>query len=210
MKDTSPTLNYVHDPMCSWCWGFRPTLEALRLRLPDSVGFNRLLGGLAPDSDAPMPGETREYLQQTWHRIQSRIPGTEFNFAFWSSCEPRRSTWPACRAVIAARAQKPEAESAMILAIQEAYYLQARNPSDGDTLRALAEELGLDGARFGRALNGTDVREQLDIEMAEARHLGATSFPSLCLLIGERARPVQVDYKDTGTMLAQIQALLAD
>ena len=23
------TLIYVHDPMCSWCWGFRPTFERL-------------------------------------------------------------------------------------------------------------------------------------------------------------------------------------
>ncbi|MFT6977114.1 MAG: putative protein-disulfide isomerase, partial [Shewanella psychromarinicola] len=23
------TLYYVHDPMCSWCWGYRPTWDTL-------------------------------------------------------------------------------------------------------------------------------------------------------------------------------------
>ncbi|MDH5427723.1 MAG: DsbA family protein, partial [Nitrospirota bacterium] len=26
----SPTLIYVADPMCSWCWGFSPVLEEIR------------------------------------------------------------------------------------------------------------------------------------------------------------------------------------
>ncbi|MDF4306582.1 DsbA family protein, partial [Vibrio parahaemolyticus] len=23
-------LYYVHDPMCSWCWGYKPTIEKLK------------------------------------------------------------------------------------------------------------------------------------------------------------------------------------
>jgi putative protein-disulfide isomerase len=24
MSVTKPTLYYVYDPMCSWCWGYKP------------------------------------------------------------------------------------------------------------------------------------------------------------------------------------------
>jgi hypothetical protein len=34
-------------------------------------------------------------------RIERSVPGTKFNFEFWSRCRPRRATYPACRAVIA-------------------------------------------------------------------------------------------------------------
>ncbi|MBE8572891.1 DsbA family protein, partial [Vibrio sp. OPT46] len=27
-------LYYVHDPMCSWCWGYKPTLDKLKQQLP--------------------------------------------------------------------------------------------------------------------------------------------------------------------------------
>ena len=101
------TVYYVHDPMCSWCWGFSPALGELLAGLPAGVEVRRLLGGLAADSELPMGSAMRERLQDTWRNIQRRVPGTRFNFDFWTSCSPRRSTWPACRAVIAARRQDP-------------------------------------------------------------------------------------------------------
>ena len=119
-------LIYVHDPMCSWCWGLRPVFQRLIDQLPSQIRVSYLLGGLAADSDAPMAEEMQHQLQDTWHRIQQRIPNTEFNYDFWTRCQPRRSTYPACRAVIAARRIDVELEKSMVLAIQRAYYLQAK------------------------------------------------------------------------------------
>jgi putative protein-disulfide isomerase len=204
----SSTLIYVHDPMCSWCWGFRPALEALLAGLPDSVKVERLLGGLAPDSDAPMPEPLRGQIQQTWRRIQDRIPGTRFNFDFWTRCSPRRSTWPACRAVIAARRQDPGFDETMTGAIQRAYYLEARNPSDGETLIALAAEIGGDATLFARDLDAAETHQALADEIARARGMGVDSFPALVLdCSGSRWR-VPVEYTDAGAMLETIDLML--
>lgn len=200
-------LIYIHDPMCSWCWGFRPSFERLRKDLPAHVTTARLLGGLAPDSEAPMPVAMRHRLEQTWRTIQLRIPGGVFNFDFWRNCRPRRSTWPACRAVIAARRLDPAAEEPMIAAIQRAYYLQARNPSDRDTLIALAGELGLSGSAFAALLDAADTQDTLAAEIGTARRLGADSFPSLRLAVGGRVWPIAVDYTDPSTMRDAVHAL---
>jgi putative protein-disulfide isomerase len=133
-------LYHVHDPMCSWCWGYRRVWDELRSALPESVVVVNVVGGLAPDSDEPMPMAQRETIAGYWGRIAEET-GAEFNFDFWQQCEPRRSTYPACRAVIAAARQG--AEEAMIDAIQRAYYLRAMNPSNTSTLVQLAIELGL-------------------------------------------------------------------
>lgn len=201
-------LVYIHDPMCSWCWGFRPAFDELCRQLPGDIPVTRLLGGLAPDSDQAMPAEQQAFLQDTWRRIQQRIPGTRFNFAFWQDCRPRRSTWPACRAVIAARAIDAQSEPDMIDAIQRAYYLDARNPSDDETLIALAADLGLDGTRFAALLNAGATHQALDAEIADTRRIGATSFPSLRLQIDTSYRPITIDYNDAATMLAGIHAAL--
>jgi putative protein-disulfide isomerase len=203
-----PQLFYVHDPMCSWCWGFRPTFERLCAGLPEGIGVTWLLGGLAPDSDQPMPAELQAHLQDTWRRIQQRIPGTRFNFDFWRDCRPRRSTWPACRAVIAARTLDPSLGVAMVHAIQHAYYLEARNPSDTETLVALARQLGLPVDRFASLLDTPQTREALDHEIAQARRIGADSFPSLRLQIGQGHWPVPVHYTDTQPMLQTVRALI--
>ena len=74
----------------------------------------------------------------------------KFNYDFWKKCRPRRSTYPACRAVIAARKQKNKFDMEMTLSIQKAYYLHARNPSDYETLIELAEEIGADKNKFSK------------------------------------------------------------
>jgi putative protein-disulfide isomerase len=202
-------LYYVHDPMCSWCWGFRPILTELLASLPHEVRVQRLLGGLAPDTDRPMPREMQERLQDTWRRIQRRIPGTEFNFAFWQDCRPRRSTYPACRAVIAARRLSPAHEAPMILAIQRAYYTRALNPSDDETLLQLAAELGLPRGEFQRLLEDERTERQLQREIAFARSMDTDSFPSLVLQTAEHSRcPVAVDYNDARGMLDGIRTLI--
>ena len=200
-------LYYVHDPMCSWCWGYVPVLKELLERLPDGIRVQRLLGGLAPDTTVPMPVALRQTIEATWRRIQETIPGTAFNYDFWTRCTPRRSTFPACRAVIAARMQGAAFDARMTGAIQLAYYTQARNPSDEGTLVELAGELGLDAHAFVNALRSEPVQQQLQAEIERSRQLHATSFPSLVLTTGTTEWRIPVDYNDSAPMLEMVAEL---
>jgi putative protein-disulfide isomerase len=207
---TSAILYYAHDPMCSWCWGFRPCWRQVQANLPETVSLRFLLGGLAPDDAQAMSEEMRQYLQDTWRRIQQRIPGTSFNFDFWRRCTPRRATYPACRAVIAAGLQNPEAEQRMIDAIQRAYYEQARNPSDTATLVELARETGLDSPRFLGDLKAPQVEELLQAQIQQARTLAMSSFPSLKLEVDGGLWPIAIDYTNPQAILEQIDDLRAE
>ncbi len=207
--DTPYTLFHAHDPMCSWCWGFRNTWLKVKASLNDSVSVRHLLGGLAPDSQDPMPADMQAMLQGTWQRIEQSIPGTQFNHDFWTKNAPRRSTYPSCRAVIAARRQNESFESAMIQAIQEAYYLQAKNPSDHDVLADIAESVGCDKSTFSAALNSDSVFEEHNNERAFAARIGAQGFPSLFLATPEQhIHPIGIDYNNPQGILDQIEGLI--
>lgn len=197
------TLYYVHDPMCSWCWGFRPTWLRLKQQLPQQVHTITRVGGLAPDSDVPMPDEMRQYLQDTWRRIQQKIPGTEFNFDFWTLNIPRRSTYPACRAVIAAR-QMAGLEEQMTYAIQQAYYLNAKNPSDLDTLVDIASSIGLDAEEFRTTMNSNDIHQSLITELEQVHSIGINSFPCLLMQQQSRQQVIALNYNSSDFMLQEI------
>lgn len=198
-------LYYVHDPMCSWCWGFSPTWSKIRSQLPENVELKYLLGGLAPDSQEPMPQDMQQAIAGYWKKIQQHIPGTEFNFDFWQECEPRRSTYPSCRAVIAARKQNPELEREMIDSIQKAYYLNAKNPSIDDTLISIAGALGLDEKIFASDLNSDETKQQLQKEINFGRQIGAQGFPSMILEKDGRYEYVPLDYNDPSAALKLIE-----
>tara|TARA_R110002049_G_scaffold222206_3_gene393790 strand:+ start:984 stop:1607 length:624 start_codon:yes stop_codon:yes gene_type:complete len=201
MSHPKATLYYVHDPMCSWCWGFQRSWQSLRQALPGNVGVVNVVGGLAPDSDQPMPLEQQKTIAGYWKEVGRRT-GAQFNFDFWQRCKPRRSTYPACRAVLAAC--KQNAEQAMIDAIAHAYYLRAMNPSDNSTLITLAGELALDSQQFSEDLASSDIEEELQRHFALRRDLGVRSFPSLVLRNGDATSHIAIDYESHLPMLRAI------
>lgn len=201
---TDLTLYYVYDPMCSWCYAFRSTLKKVESQLGSDIHVKYILGGLAPDSNEPMPLNTQLYIQSQWHKIVETVPGTVFNFDFWTKCQPTRSTYIACRAVILARHNNLERE--MIQAIQDAYYQNAQNPSDAATLCQLASQLGLDGKSFLENLNTESTQAELMADIHYARSLGANSFPSLFLQNGGSVKRIPHHYTNADKILAAIYA----
>jgi len=190
--------------MCSWCWAFSPTWEKIVSRVEPHLTIRYLLGGLAPDTDEPMPKAMQLKIRSIWHTIQAHVPGTEFNFDFWQVCKPRRSTYPACRAVIAAGFQGGEHENAMVLAIQKAYYLCAKNPSDTSILCELAATIGLDVPRFRMELKANQTQEKLLKQISLGQQIGAGGFPSLILQENGDYQRIDFDYIDPDVVLSQL------
>ena len=219
-------LYYVHDPMCSWCWGFKACWERLQKDLKthfgDTLSIVPVVGGLARDTDEPMPDQQRATIAATWKNIEQQL-GAEFNHDFWSLNTPRRSTYMSCRAVLAAQAQSRG--GAMLEAIQKAYYLRALNPSDTELLVQLAAELGLDVEVFRRALDSRALEVELHDAFRLTRSLPIQGFPSLVLCRSKEALDsagvvsaikdarvqvdyINLDYVKPAPMLAEIESLL--
>lgn len=201
-------LYYIHDPMCSWCWGFSSTLNELLESLPKEVEVRRLLGGLAPDSDVPMPTSMQESIKSNWSQIEDKIPGVKFNYDFWTKTIPRRSTYPACRAVLAARKQDKKYDVLMTKAIQRAYYQESRNPSDNATLTELAKEVNLSVTQFEKDLTSYEIQRELLQEITFSHALYAESYPSLVLVVRDQNFTIRINYNESEHMLEEIKKYL--
>jgi putative protein-disulfide isomerase len=186
-------LLYVYDPMCSWCWGYSKTWAVLQHEIKDLIEVKYYVGGLAPDSNDIMPLQMQTMLQQTWLNITAEL-GCEFNFDFWTKCTPKRSTYWACRAILVAR--EYDLEQKMLYSIQQAYYLQAKNPSDISVLVDIAGELGLNEKTFLEKLYCESTNRQLEQEVSFARMLPIQGFPSLVLAVKGQYIPIKLDYKN--------------
>ncbi|MDY3201103.1 MAG: DsbA family protein [Arcobacter sp.] len=199
------TLYYVHDPMCSWCYAFKATLDELKKHLASNIKIVYVVGGLAKHSDEPMPKEMQEKIENIWYEIEE-VTGTKFNHDFWKNCIPRRSTYLACQATILARYEDKEDE--MISAIQEAYYQKALNPSDASTLISLAKQIGIDEKKFEENLKSQKIEDNLQEELNFRRSLYVKVFPSLILKYKKELYPINIKYNDYKSMLNQINDLV--
>ena len=198
---TAARLLYVTDPMCAWCWGFAPVLAGVEALLHESVEIRYVMGGLAPDSEEPMDAAMKSYIRDAWQAVSERA-GVSFNFSYWDSAQPSRSTWPACRAVLAAGSRGRE----MFAAIQQAYYPDARDPSDRTTLVAIAVELGFEAKAFSAALDGPQTRALLAADFALRDSLGARGYPSVGFERNGERRMLTAGWTDTGQLHSALKS----
>ena len=199
------TLYYVLDPMCSWCYAFEPTFKNVVKNLPSNTKVTYIHGGLAPHSNEPMPQSMQTMLQGIWKQIEQQV-GIKFNHDFWTKCKPRRSTYLACQACIAARKQNKEYE--MIKAIQDLYYQKASNPSDTNTLITAAKNINLDIVQFKEDLESEEIIDIFHNDLTKRKNLQVYSFPSLVLEYNDQYFPINIEYNNYKFIINQIKDIL--
>lgn len=171
-------LLYVMDPMCSWCWGFAPVVEALSRQAAEAgVPLQLVAGGLRRESTA-LAGPAREKILGHWQAVQART-GQAFNFAEALPAGLVYDCEPACRALVAARTLAPERVWPLARLIHEAFYLQGRDVTQARVLLELAEAAGLARHEFAAAFDSAEQRAATREDFAWAERLGIAGFPTL-------------------------------
>lgn len=192
-------LLYVMDPMCAWCYGFEPELEEF-LKKHSSLEVDFIMGGLAPDTHYPMDEKLKQSISSYWYEIEKTARVT-FNHDFWKLNTPYRSTYSACRAVIAAEYLKEKSAHQMVKSIQSAYYLEAKNPSLEKTLIACACSIGLDKNQFLEAFKSEKIEQRFQEHLRLTYELKARAFPALFYINNRNETyPLTLSYTQTSNL----------
>lgn len=171
-------LVYFADPMCSWCWGFSPVIEAARDRFGDRLPIRLIMGGLRPGTTEVMDEAAKRMIRDHWDHVHE-ASGQPFDYAFFEREGFVYDTEPACRAVVAAGRLKPELALDLLLRLQEAFYSRNRDITARDTLCDLAATLGLDREGFAEAFDDEATVAQTRRHFATSQRAGVTGFPTL-------------------------------
>ena len=184
-----PILWYVADPMCSWCWGFAPVIDALRATCRDRVRPALVLGGLRPGTTEALTADARETILHHWHAVHART-GQPFRFEGALPEGFVYDTEPACRAVAVAGELEPARVFDLFQTIQRAFYAEGRDVTQRTTLTDLATGLGIDADAFARAFDSARARARTAAHFRQARLAGVTGFPTLILQTSDRLHTV--------------------
>jgi len=171
-------LLYVMDPMCSWCWGFAPVLEALTEQAAAAgVGLQLVLGGLRRDSVAVDAAARVRYLGY-WQAVNAST-GQMFNFEDGLPEGLVYDTEPACRALVTARSLAPELVWPLTQLIQRAFYTEGVDVTRASVLVDLAERAGIPRIVFAEAFDSAAQREATAADFSWTQDLGIAGFPTL-------------------------------
>jgi putative protein-disulfide isomerase len=181
-------LHYFHDPLCGWCYGAAPLIDAAS-RVA-GLTLNLLAGGLWPQPTS-LPSAMRAQIRAADARI-GHMSGQPFGKAYLEGWLKDESTVldsrPPTAAWLAAQAMAPERGLAMLQAIQNAHYVAGRRVVEADVLIDLAQKLGLDAEQFKNALAAVDVDAHIESTQRAMAQLGVSGFPTAFL---ERERKLE-------------------
>lgn len=182
MPDRITGLIYVGDPMCSWCWGFAPEIEALSAELPLEV----VVGGLRPGPMAqPLEDRLAGFLEHHWIEIAERT-GQPFDTGFLD----RRDGWvydtePAAIAVTQMRLMNEKRTLDYFTDVQLAFYARGEDVTDFGVLTNLTEGHGVDRDEFAAALPTEEAKKRAWSDFSRARNWGISGFPTLVGGLGD-------------------------
>ena len=205
---SAPLLWYFADPMCSWCWGFSPVIEAVREAYHDRLKIALVLGGLRPGETAPMTEKARDEILHHWHQVHERT-GQPFRFDNALPDGFIYDTEPASRAVVTAGSLDPAQIFALFKAIQSAFYAAGRDVTQPAVLAELAAGLGIDATAFLRAFDSDAARAKTQAHFMQSRKAGVRGFPALILQRGEQLDRITDGCQSLDAVRAELDRLLA-
>jgi putative protein-disulfide isomerase len=171
-------LLYVADPMCSWCYGFAPVIDALADHFGDRLQVRLLMGGLRAGNTKPMAQVDKDTISGHWRKVAERT-GQPFDFGLFKRDGWIYDTEPACRAVVTMRLLNPRLALAYKARVQSAFYAENRDTTKEAVLADLADETGVDREMFFAELVTDEARAMTQRDFATAQSVGIRGFPTL-------------------------------
>ncbi len=169
-------LIYFVDPMCSWCYGFSPVIDAVQARF--ELPVHPVLGGLRAGATEPMNREDMASIRGHWEHVHE-LTAQPFAWDFFDRESFVYDTEPACRAAVVLRREGPATAMAGIKRIHEAFYAGNLDVTDGETLADIAAGLGVDRDAFLADWNSTEAIERTKQDFALTQGSGVQGFPTL-------------------------------
>jgi putative protein-disulfide isomerase len=189
--------------MCSWCYGFQPTIRALVER---DHAITLALGSLGSDRARPMRDSDKAKVRQHWEHVSDRS-GQPFDFGFFDRDDFVYDTAPSCGAVAIVRARFPALAVPFLGRLQERFYALGQDITDAAILREAVSEFGIDPAVFDQALRDPATAVEINAEWQQTAALGVTGYPTLLALEPGRPRVITIGWQPTEEIIEHVAGL---
>lgn len=205
--NTDKEIIYVGDPMCSWCWGISPQLNALnRYGQQEGIPFNLVMGGLRPGGGDEWNSNFTSFLKHHWEEVNKRS-GQPFNFELLDLEYFNYDTEPACRAVVTVRKMAPQKAIYFYELVQNGFYVQSKDPKQVEFYRPICEKLDIDFEVFSQRFASEEMIAATQKDFQQNRQWGVKGFPTVIYRNADQLYMIASGYSDYESMKKTIERI---
>ncbi|WLG85198.1 DsbA family protein [Pseudomonas cucumis] len=173
-------FHYIYDPLCGWCYGAKPLVQAAKAVLPVIAHGGGMMTGANRQTVSP---QLRNYVMPHDRRI-AEYTGQPFGEAYFEGLLRDETavfdSAPPIAAVLAAE-QIAERGLELLGRLQTAHYVEGRRIADNTVLLELATQIGLEPEAFQQAFNEADTDRHIKDSRALLAKVGGQGFPTFVL-----------------------------
>jgi len=184
-----PTIYYIYDALCGWCYGFSPVIQKFQEKYRDQYKFNVLSGGMVlGDREGPI-GEVASYIKDAYKRVEE-TSGIKFGKAFLEVLEEgsaKISSLPPSVAMAVFKSFKPDEAIAFAAKLQKAIYYEGLPVAEMSTYINCIKEFDIDVEAFEKMMTDQKFLELAKEEFKVVAHWGIQGFPSVVYMKDQHA-----------------------
>ncbi|MCJ8219124.1 DsbA family protein [Aeromonas veronii] len=193
MSEQQTTLHYVYDPLCGWCYGAAPLLQAAATMAGLKIELHA--GGLWMGSRRQPMGEAlRDYVRPHDQRIEA-LTGQHFGERYFNELLLREGclldSEPPIRAVLAVTTLGGDGLT-MLHRIQQSHYRDGIWIGEPAFLATLAAEQGIRAEAFQQSYLQAPLLQHLADSQGWMKRLGGQGYPTLGLMHNGKGSAVRV------------------
>ncbi|HDO1327824.1 TPA: DsbA family protein [Aeromonas veronii] len=194
MSEQQTTLHYVYDPLCGWCYGAAPLLQAAATIAGLKIELHA--GGLWMGSRRQPMGEAlRDYVRPHDQRIEA-LTGQHFGERYFNELLLREGclldSEPPIRAVLAVTALGGDG-LVMLHRIQQSHYRDGIWIGEPAFLATLAAEQGIAAEAFQQSYLQAPLLQHLADSQGWMKRLGGQGYPTLGIERGGKLERIEVN-----------------
>ncbi|MBL0444097.1 DsbA family protein [Aeromonas veronii] len=194
MSEQQTTLHYVYDPLCGWCYGAAPLLQAAATMAGLKIELHA--GGLWLGSRRQPMGEAlRDYVRPHDQRIEA-LTGQHFGERYFNELLLREGclldSEPPIRAVLAVTALGGDG-LVMLHRIQQSHYRDGIWIGEPAFLATLAAEQGIAAEAFQQSYLQAPLLQHLADSQGWMKRLGGQGYPTLGIERGGKLERIEVN-----------------
>ncbi len=188
-------LVYFTDPWCAWCWASEPHILRLREEYGKQLKIIYRMGGLLEDISKFYGSGKIPYADIANHfRAVSRHSGMPIDEETTLK-DPPQSTWPSNIAFKAAELQSEALAERLLRRMREAAFIEGRNIAKKEVLEELANEAGLDLAKYKEVMDSGKAEIAFREDLRESEDRKIKGFPTLIFKNSEGQEISLVGYR---------------
>ena len=207
---TKPTLLYVYDPLCGWCFGFHPIMEKLAERFRNQLDIRVIAGGLAIDENAQTISEGYSYISGALKQVE-QTTGVQFGENFKLLAEEGSYLYdsePSCIAQTAVGILYPDSALRFAGELHNALFVEGKSLNDPVTFEEILKGMELDIKPFQEKFDDEATRRQTREQFEWCKTVGASAFPTLLLEIGSDTGLMSRGYRPFDTLESHLHHLI--